>query len=115
MAVVGMRVYPGTGLQRRALRERRIQPDTDLLSPIYYLGADMSSEAVFGLLNEFAGESPNWIVGDPTPEYARLVERLREKGIVGPLWSYFAMLQRIRPHAAAAPRNETSIAHIPSR
>jgi len=115
MAVVGMRVYPGTALHRRALREGLIQADTDLLTPIYYLASDLSSDAVFELLNEFARQSPNWIVGDPTPQYAKLVERLRERGIVGPLWSYFAMLQRIRPHAVAVPHDETSIAHFSRR
>jgi radical SAM superfamily enzyme YgiQ (UPF0313 family) len=115
MAVVGIRVYPGTALHRRALRERLIQADTDLLAPTYYLASDLSSEAVFGQLNEFARQSPNWIVGDPTPDYAKLVERLRERGIVGPLWSYFAMLQRVRPHAVAAASDEASIAHFSRR
>jgi hypothetical protein len=39
-------------------------------------------------------------VGDPVPAYSRLVERLRRRGVVGPLWSYFAMLQRLQPLVA---------------
>jgi len=27
-----------------------------------------------------------------------LVERLRQRGVVGPLWSYLSMLQRLWPH-----------------
>jgi len=102
LAVVGIRVYPGTPLFERAVREGRIRADTDLLPPAYYLAPDLTAEAVFAQLQEFARLSPNWIVGDPAPAYTTLVERLRRRGVVGPLWSYFAMLQRIRPSALAA-------------
>ena len=105
MAVVGMRVYPGTALHQRALREGGLSPDTDLLAPSYYLAPGLSADAVFEQLGGFARQSPNWIAGDPTPEYAKLVARLRSRDIVGPLWSYFAMLQRIRPPAAGVARS----------
>ncbi len=101
MAVVGMRIYPGTTLADRARREGRLAADDNLLSPAYYLAPGLSEEAVFAQLREFARRSPNWIVGDPTPEFASLVTRLRQRGVVGPLWSYFAMLQRIMPQGAA--------------
>jgi radical SAM superfamily enzyme YgiQ (UPF0313 family) len=102
MAVVGMRIYPGTSLFELALSEGQISPDTDLLTPKYYLAPGLSAEAVFGQLQEFARLSPNWIVGDPAPGYASLVERLRQRGVVGPLWGYFAILQRIQPWTTAA-------------
>ena len=97
MAVVGMRIYPGTDLHERALRERCIAPDTDLLTPTYYLAPGLTEEHIFRRIEEFARQSPNWIAGDPTPAYARLVERLRRRGVVGPLWSYFAMARRLAP------------------
>ncbi len=97
MAVVGMRIYPGTPLHRRALREGRITPDTDLLRPAYYLASGLTPEFVFARLQDFSRRAGNWIPGDPVPEYARLVERLRSRGVVGPLWSYFALLQRLWP------------------
>jgi radical SAM superfamily enzyme YgiQ (UPF0313 family) len=102
MAMVGMRIYPGTTLAGRAMRDGRISPDADLLSPAYYLAPSLTQDGVFERLREFARRSPNWIVGDPTPEFASLVARLRSRGIVGPLWSYFAMLQRIMPQGTAA-------------
>lgn len=102
MAVVGMRIYPGTTLAERAVREERIAADADLLSPAYYLAPGLTETGVFERLREFARHSPNWIVGDPTPEFASLVARLRCRGVVGPLWSYFAMLQRILPQGVAA-------------
>jgi len=102
MAVVGMRIYPGTDLHRRALREGCITPETDLLPPAYYLAPGLTTDGVFAQLHSFAQSSPNWIAGDPVPAYTRLVERLRSRGVVGPLWSYFAMLQRLGPAPAAS-------------
>ena len=39
--------------------------------------------------------NPNWIIGEPPPSFHQVVERLRKRGVVGPLWTYFAMLQRL--------------------
>jgi radical SAM superfamily enzyme YgiQ (UPF0313 family) len=97
MAVVGMRIYPGTSLQRRALEQGVIGPDTDLLLPHYYLAAGLTVETVLERLRAFSKQSPAWIVGEPLPGYDRLVERLRKRGMTGPLWSYLAALQRIMP------------------
>lgn len=101
MAVVGMRIYPGTALQRRALNEGVITPETDLLPPVYYLAPGLTEDGVFARLRDFAKRSASWIPGDPGPSYASLVQRLRRRGVAGPLWSYFAMLQRIMPPAPA--------------
>ncbi len=95
LAVVGMRVYPGTPLHERASRESGAWIGGDLLRPRYYLSPALAEDEVFELLHEFARVSPAWIVGDPTPLYRKLTERLRAKGIVGPLWNYFAMMQRL--------------------
>ena len=105
MALVGMRIYPGTALFERAVTEGRIRRNAELLAPTYYLAPGLTQEEVFAQLQKFAQFSPHWIVGDPTPAYHSLVERLRRRGVLGPLWTYFAMLQRIRPQTAAAPRS----------
>ncbi|MGA2174275.1 MAG: lipid biosynthesis B12-binding/radical SAM protein [Verrucomicrobiota bacterium] len=97
MAVVGMRIYPGTPLSQQALAEGCIGRDSDLLRPTYYLAPGLSVDGVFARLTEFARLAPNWIVGDPAPAYTSLIERLRKKGAVGPLWSYFSTLQRLWP------------------
>jgi radical SAM superfamily enzyme YgiQ (UPF0313 family) len=106
MAVVGMRIYPGTHLFEQALAEGCITRDTDLLKPAYYLAPSLTEEAVFTQLQKFTRLSTNWIIGHPTPAYTSLVERLRKRGVAGPLWSYFAMIQRLWPQSAngAAPR-----------
>jgi len=101
LAVVGMRIFPGTALAQRAVQEGRVTADADLLAPAYYFAAGLDEVTVFERLREFARRAPNWIVGDPPPGFANLVARLRRRGVVGPLWSYFAMLQRIMPQGAA--------------
>jgi radical SAM superfamily enzyme YgiQ (UPF0313 family) len=100
LAVAGMRIYPGTRLYERDRHEGRSSIGADLLQPLYYLSPALTEDEVFEHLHEFARMSPAWIVGDPTPLYQKLTERLRAKGVVGPLWSYFAMMQQL----ASAPK-----------
>ena len=101
MAVVGMRIYPGTPLFERAVAEGRLTRGQDLLAPTYYISPAVTAESVFAQLQEFARRSPSWIVGDPSPAYASLVNRLRQRGVVGPLWSYFSIIQRLWPRGPA--------------
>lgn len=100
MAAIGMRIYPGTPLYLRAIKEEIIPADCDLLNPRYYIAPGLESESIFQQLRRFASKSPNWVVGDPVPEYFKLVTRLRSRGVVGPLWSYFAAIQRLWPQGS---------------
>ena len=102
MAVVGMRIYPGTPLFARAVAEGVILPDADLLAPAYYLPPGLTADMIFARLGEFARQSPSWIAGDPQPGYLELIRRLRRRGVAGPLWSYLPTLQRLwQPNPAA--------------
>lgn len=102
LAVAGMRIYPGTRLHEQALAEGRLTRATSLLAPVYYLSPHLTERQVFTKLEDFARRSPNWIVGDPDPAYEKLVGRLRQRGVAGPLWSYFSMLQHLRPALAGS-------------
>jgi radical SAM superfamily enzyme YgiQ (UPF0313 family) len=95
LAVVGMRVYPGTPLYERVRLEGHVWSGAELLQPRYYISPALTEDGVFARLHEFARLSPVWIIGDPTPLYRKLSERLRAKGIVGPLWNHFAMMQQL--------------------
>ena len=95
MAVVGMRIYPGTPLFAQAVAEGVIQPDADLLAPAYYLAPGLTEEMIFAKLREFSQRSPSWIAGDPLPGYQELIQRLRKRGVAGPLWSYLSTVQRL--------------------
>jgi radical SAM superfamily enzyme YgiQ (UPF0313 family) len=93
MARVGMRVYPGTPLHARVLRERGTAPD--LLEPSYYVSPEVSEQGVFDALKGVSREMPNWVFEDPPPTYFKMAERLRARGVVGPLWCYFSIMQRL--------------------
>jgi radical SAM superfamily enzyme YgiQ (UPF0313 family) len=100
LALAGMRVYPGTRLHARALRERPLPPNDALLQPYYYISAALTEDQVFERLREFSRRSPTWIVGDPPPRYLELAARLRSRGVIGPLWSYWCAAQRLAPALA---------------
>jgi hypothetical protein len=85
---VGMRIYPGTRLWQRAVGERRIDAQTDLLHPRFYITPALTEEDIFSMLSEFSNSSPNWIVGELPPEKTRVIEGLRAKGVQGPLWEF---------------------------
>lgn len=105
LALVGMRLYPNTPLFDRALRESVISAETDFLQPRYYISPQIDEESAFQRLRAFSERSPNWIVGAPSPAYMRMADRLRSRGVVGPLWSYFATMQRL---ALGLPQNQST-------
>ncbi|MCP5527674.1 MAG: radical SAM protein [Verrucomicrobiales bacterium] len=100
LPVIGMRVYPGTTLHARAVGEGVIRPDTDLLEPFHYLAPGLTAEQLTERLEAHVKTDPNWIVGDPPASFQPLVRRLRQRGVAGPLWTYFAMLQKFAPAAS---------------
>jgi radical SAM superfamily enzyme YgiQ (UPF0313 family) len=95
LPIVGMRVYPGTRLHARACEEGVITPGTDLLEPFHYIAPGLTADAIDGRLREHLKSDPRWIVGEPPDSFHDLVARLRKRGVVGPLWTYFTMLQRL--------------------
>jgi radical SAM superfamily enzyme YgiQ (UPF0313 family) len=101
LPVVGMRVYPGTALCQRAIAEGLVRHDSDLLEPFHYVAPGLTAEGITQRLAEYVRTDRNWIIDEPPPSYHQLVARLRRRGVVGPLWTYFAMLQRL-PEGALA-------------
>jgi radical SAM superfamily enzyme YgiQ (UPF0313 family) len=87
-AYVGMRLYPGTPLHGRALREGVLTPDTPLLEPRFYVTPTLSQERIAATLAGHNAESKNWVVGDLPPDMVAITQRLRAKGVEGPLWEF---------------------------
>ncbi len=85
---IGMRIFPQTSLYKRALLEKVISVDTNLLAPQFYLSPHITLDAVKSVLSEYARSSFNWIVGEPSPAMKSLMQGLRAKGVVGPLWEF---------------------------
>jgi len=108
MARVGMRVYPGTPLHQRIEVEQGTGSLPPLLDPHFYVSPSLSEDAIFQQLRNAAAEMPNWIFDDPPPSYFRFAEKLRSKGIVGPLWSYFPMLNRLGKLGESEPQGSSS-------
>jgi len=108
MARVGMRVYPGTPLHARMLRERGSAPD--LLEPHYYLSCEVTEAGVFEALRRVSHDMPNWVFEDPPPTYFKMAERLRARGVVGPLWCYFSIMQRLGGAFSGGPGPATTTA-----
>lgn len=100
LPIVGMRVYPGTPLHGQACAEGAITAATDLLEPFHYITPGLSAEYIDRRLRDHVKTDPNWIVGEAPPSFHPLVKRLRQRGVVGPLWTYFAMLQKFAPAAS---------------
>ena len=95
LPIIGMRVYPNTPVYRHAVEEGMLLPEVELLEPFHYLARGLTAETINRRLKEHVKSCPNWIVGEPPPSFHELVGRLRQRGVVGPLWTYFAMLQRL--------------------
>ena len=112
MARVGMRVYPGTPLHDQLQASAGGPPLPPLLTPFYYIQPPLTQEQVLTWLRRRAAELPNWIYDDPPPEYYKLAERLRARGIIGPLWSYFAMMQRLGGLGAPPPPRRSNQARV---
>jgi radical SAM superfamily enzyme YgiQ (UPF0313 family) len=103
LALVGMRVYPGTALHALVSREGSLPGRDAMLQPHYYLSGALTEGEVFERLQDFSRRSPSWIVGDPPPRYVELAARLRARGVIGPLWSYWCAAQRLSPALVQSP------------
>ncbi|MFR9572338.1 MAG: lipid biosynthesis B12-binding/radical SAM protein [Rikenellaceae bacterium] len=81
---VGMRIYPGTELYKRALEEDVVDESTDMLMPQYYLQRDFDLDETKQLA-EATGKA--WIFPDSPPsEMMTMLKVKRNKK--GPLWEY---------------------------
>ena len=94
-AFAGMRIYPGTVLADRARREGVLAANADLLAPVYYISPALTEGEVLRQLDKFRQQFPNWIVGPLPANFTQIANRLRQRGVVGPLWEYFGTLQRM--------------------
>ncbi|MBN1883381.1 MAG: radical SAM protein [Deltaproteobacteria bacterium] len=98
-AMVGIRIFPGTGLQKLAVAEGMDEARTIGLEPIFYIARDVA-ESVVEFVRERAVGRPNWIVpgqmimagqdfkGVLRPERydSGLGSHFRMQGVRGPLW-----------------------------
>jgi len=82
----GLRIYPGTELQRIAAAEGKLAPQADLLAPRYYASDAVSSDEILAAVRAGARQRPWWVVGSGGARVARTLQRMYQRGHSGPLW-----------------------------
>lgn len=94
---VGVRVYPGTTLQRIAIDEGVLAPDDALLAPTFYQSAGLPQERAIARLREFAARHPRFMFSADSrspilPWLTRAAAVLR---LPRPHWRYMGIFQRV--------------------
>jgi radical SAM superfamily enzyme YgiQ (UPF0313 family) len=96
IAMLGIRIYPGTEMEQISLSQGVIHQDTNLIYPHFYI-----SPALEGRLNEIIQEKAlarkKWIVpGLEINITQNLIEQIRRFRIRGPLWELVGRMKRPR-------------------
>jgi radical SAM superfamily enzyme YgiQ (UPF0313 family) len=94
---VGLRVYPGTTLQRIAVEEGTVAPGDPLLAPTFYLSRALDFERTLARLRAFAAAHPRFMFSADSrspllPYLTRLASLLR---LPRPHWRYMGLFQRL--------------------
>jgi len=96
ICMIGIRVFPKTGLSHIAMEEGMIGPGEDFLKPVFYLSPAIEEE-ILPFIEEFSKENPTWIFpGLNINMNVELQKKLRRFGIKGPLWEYMKTGERFR-------------------
>jgi len=89
-SMMALRIYPGTALHLRALREGVVSREDDLLEPVFYLSPGLKAERLLERLLAFAASHPRFLIlGHPVNANAPVLERFRRRGRQGPLWEFY--------------------------
>ena len=87
IAMTGIRIYPCTNLQRRAIEDNIIEEDRGLLEPVFYISPHIGMEDIFERLSRHSALKNNWIVPSLGIRCdTELLSVLRRMGKRGPLW-----------------------------
>jgi radical SAM superfamily enzyme YgiQ (UPF0313 family) len=96
IAMVGLRIFPGTGLAREAEAEGLLSPSTDFLDPVFYIAPGVQ-ERVVEIARQRSSLHPNWILPGLSINISlRLQSKLRKIGVKGPLWEHMKIMRRRR-------------------
>jgi len=94
IAMVGIRVFPNTGLSAIAKDEGVIAPDEDFLKPVFYLSPAVK-DTILPSMKNFAEKHRFWILpGLNINIDTELQRKLRRFGIKGPLWEHMKIGHR---------------------
>lgn len=80
---MGVRIYPGTQLSKRALKEGLINNIDELMDSVYYLSDQIDAEEI---KQEAKKTGRKWVFMDE--DLGPGMKKMREKGKKGPLWEF---------------------------
>ena len=94
ICMVGIRIFPNTGLSLIAMEEGRIGSEEDFLAPVFYLSPAIKDE-ILPSIEMFSQKHPTWIFpGLNININVELQKKLRRFGIKGPLWEHMKVGKR---------------------
>jgi radical SAM superfamily enzyme YgiQ (UPF0313 family) len=106
IAMLGIRIYPGTGMERVALSQGVIRQDSSLIFPHFYVSPELKGR-LEEIVREKALERKQWIVpGLEINISQNLMEGIRRFHIRGPLWELVGRMKRPRIKPLGSVHNE---------
>jgi radical SAM superfamily enzyme YgiQ (UPF0313 family) len=97
IVMLGIRIYPQTGLQEIAVKEGFISQADDLLEPRFYISPLIGADRLIEVITEAAMARQGWIVpGLEINISVPLMEGMRKFGLRGPLWELAGRMKRPR-------------------
>jgi radical SAM superfamily enzyme YgiQ (UPF0313 family) len=96
IAMLGIRIYPGTELEKISVSQGVIRPDSKLIYPYFYVSPKLG-ERLSEIIQEKALARKRWIVpGLEINITKNLMEQIRKFRIRGPLWELVGRMKRPR-------------------
>jgi hypothetical protein len=89
IAIIGVRLYRDTPMARYAISRGLITRDRIGITPLFFISEEVR-DGIVDYLREVASRYPNWIVpGIGKNMNERFFQRVRSRGVKGPLWELF--------------------------
>jgi radical SAM superfamily enzyme YgiQ (UPF0313 family) len=96
IAMLGIRIYPGTELEKISVSQGVIHPDSNLIYPYFYISPTLGGR-LSEIIQEKALARKRWIVpGLEINITKNLIEQIRRFRIRGPLWELVGRMKRPR-------------------
>ena len=96
IAMTGIRIYPGTDMERIALRDGIINEGESLLDPVFYISPSIR-DGLSDLVTQEALKRRTWIVpGLEVNVSSAMLDAMRMFQVKGPLWKLMKRLGRSR-------------------
>lgn len=91
---IGMRVYPQTHLFEVNKQVSGASKES-LLQPTYFIAPGLNEKGIAKKILEYSQQSSNWVNLQQSPEFDAIAQRLRKKGVAGPLWNFLSVMRRL--------------------